>query len=125
VPPYSWARVNVRPVQTSGVATPSERREHARSEVSGDVELVMATHVQRAAMVDVSEGGVCVRSEFAGGGWGDRVELRGVGAVGRPGVRCHLVRVRNDADGVKLGLRFDPSEPRPRERVLELLGIKS
>ena len=75
----------------------------------------------RASLLDVSAGGVRVRVGDAPGEWGEVVLLKRDDATDA-GVRCHIVRVLPDPDGVQLGLRFDRAQPNSDERLLELLG---
>ena len=99
----------------------AERREHERRELSGSLQLVARAGSSGAALLDVSAGGVRVRTSDAPGEWGDLVLLRRLGADGN-GVRCHIVRVVADGEGVQLGLRFDRSQADGQERLLALLS---
>lgn len=89
--------------------------------MTGDILLVSDTRSCRGSLLDVSAGGVRVRVGDAPGEWGEVVLLKrneGTDAA----VRCHIVRVLPDLDGVELGLRFDRAQADGDEQLLELLG---
>jgi hypothetical protein len=98
-----------------------DRRQHERRPLQGSVQLVGPAGAVGAAVLDVSESGVRVRLGDAPGEWGEAVLLRRVGAT-EDGVRCHIVRLVPDFEGVQVGLRFDRSEADACQRLLALVS---
>ena len=98
-----------------------ERRQHERRPVSGQVQLVGPMGPVGASLLDVSESGARVRLGDVPGEWGEAVMLRRVGGP-EDGVRCTIVRLVPDQNGVQVGLRFDRSELDPCQRLLALVS---